>query len=261
MNVSSMQGFGVWYCIFTMVHVSSVTAGNTSCPLCYHYNATQQCERQKDYRSNVHNILRTEGLVLYWKCPFSQKGKRIDRMHSELPCDPDKLNDMMCGPYNRKGLLCGRCIDGYGPPVYSYDLKCADCSKLSTGYAVTLYLFFICVVIFRLNITSGPLLGYVLFCQIFKYMESHVSTFLKFLLHTSVTLSEVWNMKPIIPPFCINEKLTGIHIKVLALVRITHPVVYTCHHYLHSHGTTCKELQNHSHSLEAFQQDQHHNSD
>ena len=233
-----------------MVHVSSVTAGNTSCPLCYYYNDTQQCERQNVLEITDRICITFSGEKGFYYtgiCPFSHKGKRIDRMHSELPCDPDKLNDMMCGPYNRKGLLCGRCVDGYGPPVYSYDLKCADCSKLSTGYAVTLYLlidfipvalFFICMVIFRLNITSGPLLGYVVFCQIFtvwikleyyiyKYMESHASTFLKFLLHASVVLSEVWsmNIKSIIPPFCINEKLTGIHIELLALVRITYPVV------------------------------------
>ena len=43
----------------------------------------------------------------------------------------------MCGPYNRKGLLCGECIDGYGPGVYTLDSKCADCSKFST---ICLYL-------------------------------------------------------------------------------------------------------------------------
>ena len=55
-------------------------------------------------------------------------------------------------------------------------MKCADCSKISTGSAISLYLFlelipitlfFLCVVLFRLNITAGPLLGYVLFCQIY----------------------------------------------------------------------------------------------
>ena len=119
-------------------------------------------------------------------------------MYSEMPSDPDLLNDTMCGPYNRTGLLCGRCIDGYGPAVYSLDMKCADCSKISTGSAISLYLFlelipitlfFICVVLFRLNITAGPLLGYVLFCQIcytsavrydifiYDYNVSHLPTY------------------------------------------------------------------------------------
>ena len=234
-----------------MVHVSSVTAGNTSCPLCYYYNATQQCERLKVLEIIDGMCITFSGqkdLYYIGSCPFGHSGNRTDRMHFELPCDPEKLNDTMCGPYNRRGFLCGRCIDGYGAPVYSYDLKCADCFKLSTGYAVTLYLlldlipvtlFFICMVIFRLNITSGPLLGYVLFHQFFMstlmqhyfvydYMQIYISGSLKVLLHISVVLSEVWSMNPlksVIPPFCISEKLTGIQVQTLSLVTVMYPVV------------------------------------
>ena len=76
----------------------------------------------------------------------------------------------MCGTYNRKGFQCGECIDGYGPGVYSLDRTCVDCSKLSMGSAICLYvlvafvpiaLCFILVLEFRLNITAGPMLRYV----------------------------------------------------------------------------------------------------
>ena len=232
--------------------MSSVTAGNTSCPLCYYYNAAlQQCEQQKVLEISDGMCITFSGQSdLYYtgSCPFGCRGNRTDRMNHTLPCDPDKINDKMCGPYNRKGLLCGRCIDGYGPPVYSYDLKCADCSKLSTGYALTLYflldftpvfLFFICTVIFRLNITSGPLLGYVLFHQfymlwlvqyyfIYDYVLLHVSGIFQVLLQASVGLSEVWSMnffKSVLPPFCISEKLTGIHVQLISLITVTYPIV------------------------------------
>ena len=85
----------------------------------------------------------------------------------------------------------------------------------------------------RLNITSGPLLGYVLFSQyfifyirnqifIYDYMQSHLSTFLKLLLYVSVTVSDLWSMnffKNIMPPFCISDKITVIHIEMLALMK------------------------------------------
>ena len=230
--------------------MGSVTAGNTSCPLCYHYNATQQCEQLFEVSDGRCITFSGQKDVYYTGiCPFGHRGNRTDRIHSVLPCDPDKLNNTICGPYNRKGLLCGRCVHGYGPPVYSYDLKCVDCSKLCIGYAVILYLllglipvalFFICTVIFHLNISSGPLLGYVLFHQlymlllgryyfIYDYILSHVSGFLQVLLHVSVVLSEVWSMnclKSVIPPFCISEKLTGIHVQMLNLVTVTTPVVF-----------------------------------
>ena len=60
-----------------------------------------------------------EGLYYAGSCPFSHTENDTNRIYSELPSDPDRLNEVMCGPYNRKGLLCGECIDGYGPAVFS----------------------------------------------------------------------------------------------------------------------------------------------
>ena len=154
----------------------------------------------------------------------------------------------MCGPYNRKGLLCGRCIDGYGPAVYSLDMKCANCSKISTVSAISLYLFlelipvtlfFMCVVFFHLSIISGPLLGYVLLCQAYifamptalftyKYVLSHSHVFLAALLKFSLIVSSSWILQFLrfaTPPFCISSKLTGIHIQMLSLVTAIYPVL------------------------------------
>ena len=178
----------------------------------------------------------------------SDTENNMDRMFSELPSDPNQLNVTMCGPYNRTGLLCGRCIDEYGPAVYSVDMKCANCSRLSTGYAISVYvllelipvtLVFICMIIFRINITAGPLLGYVIFCQvyvfyfktylyIYEYILSHVSAQLRVLFYSSLTLSGSWSLqfgRFVIPPFCISSKLTGIHIQMLNLVTAIYSIV------------------------------------
>ena len=143
---------------------------------------------------------------------------------------------------------------GYGPAVYTLDMKCANCSKLSAGFAVSLCLllefipitlFFICVVSFRINITAGPLLGYVLFCQlyvfeverdvyIFSYILSHVSTPLQVLSYISLTLSGVWILqffRFVIPSFCISEQLTDIHIHMLRLVTSIYPIVLVITQY------------------------------
>ena len=102
----------------------------------------------------------------YGICPFRHRESNKSRLYSELPSHPDKVNTTMCGPYNREGLLCGICAKGYGPAVYSYDLKCAKCS---VGKVVSLFLLLefvpgaLFLVIFQLSVTSGPLLGYVLF--------------------------------------------------------------------------------------------------
>ncbi len=35
-----------------------------------------------------------------------------------------ELNNVTCRPYNRKGVMCGECIEGDGLLVYSYSLSC-----------------------------------------------------------------------------------------------------------------------------------------
>ena len=256
------------HCINTLfvmyMYLNLVLASNTSCSTWFYYN-NGTCECGQLFGGKVHcnqqerkveiadgfcaTFTEPEGLYYAGYCPFRHTENNTDRLYSEMPRKPDSLNDTMCGPYNRKGLLCGRCIDGYGPAVYSLDMKCANCSKISTVSAISLYLFlelipvtlfFMCVLLFRLNITAGPLLGYVLFCQLcyiyplekglfaYEYIISHVSTPLRIVIYSSLTLSGIWALqffKLVIPPFCISSKLTGIHIQMLNLVTAIYPVL------------------------------------
>ena len=90
--------------------------------------------------------------------------------------------------------------------------------------------------------------GGVVFCQIkiteinyryslYNYIHYHVSLSLRVLLDMSVTVSQFWSLqflKVIIPPFCISEKLIGIH------VNTSHVPISSCHHILHSHGAACR---------------------
>ena len=97
-----------------------------------------------------------------------------------------------------------------------------------------------CAVVFHLNITSGPLLGYFIFCQIyfvsdfhstqivFHFISNHASEHIKVLFNTSQTLSELWSLlffKSLIPSFCISEKLSSVHIQLLTVVSAIYVVV------------------------------------
>ena len=227
-----------------IVCLSSASASNTSCPIWFYYNnSTRQCECGHGLGCiNDHKVTIEEGTCAtsygqgdqYYigVCPLGHPVNRTNRMHSEMPSDPDMLDDVMCGPYNRKGLLCGECNHGYGPAVNSFDLKCIACSKWSAGYATILYLlielfpitiFFIWLVAFRFNTTSGPFLGYLIFCQyyviwlrenmyIHDHMQIEVPT-IKVIFQTSLSLTRIWNLQyfqSVIPPFCISENLTAI---------------------------------------------------
>ena len=57
----------------------------------------------------------------------------------QLPTVLSELNDYMCGPLNRKGLVCSECADGFGPSVTSFGHRCANCTD--AWYGVPLFLF------------------------------------------------------------------------------------------------------------------------
>ena len=227
----SHRTIGCYFLCIVAVNVSlcSVLATNTSCPTWHYYsNATGKCEcgfgllcSSDGNQVEIINKLcatnsRHENDYYIGNCPFIHPTNNTNRWYSEMPSNASQLDEVMCGPYNRRGLLCGECKEGYGPAVYSFNWKCANCSSLWSGYAITIYLFlqfvpptliFICLVVFRFNITSGPLVGYVLFCQIsiesityrdtyiYDYIQSHLPAFLKFLVLLSATVSQFWSLQ------------------------------------------------------------------
>ena len=53
-----------------------------------------------------------------------------------LPGNISELNEYMCGPMNRQGLVCSECIEGFGPSVTSLGYSCSKCA----WYSVPLFL-------------------------------------------------------------------------------------------------------------------------
>ena len=147
------------------------------------------------------------------------------------------LNDAMCGQLNREGLLCSKCKAGYGPALYSRTWKCEKCNN--RRYLMwTLYLFleltpltvfFIIVIIFNIRATSPPFTAYILYCRFFTNLfNSSVffNTYIIKLVHPVVyesvfTMIDVWSLdffRHIIPPFCVDERLTNIHVLLIELL-------------------------------------------
>ena len=178
--------------------------------------------------------------VVAGTCKNSFASNITSRVYSSVPDDPAQLDSHFCAPYNRRGLLCGECIDGYGPSPFYSDF-CASCSDLNLGTAICLYLFivlfpttlFFCIVlVFHLNVTTGPLLGYILFCQahiiiisdnffLIQSITSYLPPTLSFIFRSSLFLSSLWTLKFFqfsIPPFCISSKMTGIHVHMLSFI-------------------------------------------
>ena len=78
------------------------------------------------------------------KCPyFHQTGHNISEVaqgYITLPSNVSELNEHMCGPMNRRGLLCSDCVDGFEFSATSVLFTCSNCTHFSLTYGIPLYL-------------------------------------------------------------------------------------------------------------------------
>ena len=196
-------------------------------------------------------------------CLFSHLSHMTaDGRYSHLPTDPAQVNSTLCDPYKRKGLFCGKCQEGFGPAVYSFDLHCANCSHMSTATAVSLYLllelvpitvFFFVVLVFRPSLWTGPRLGYFVFCQAIANTVQHSSYAYVYLIHTvpqpiavvghiGIVIAGVWNLDFfcfLIPPFCISANLSDINVQSLSINSTLFPLFLVLLTYTAIELSTC----------------------
>ena len=95
--------------------------------------------------------------------------------HAIWNVDPEALNNGTCSLWNRAGLLCEDCQEGYGLPLFSYDLHCVECSSqdlvrnvlLIVLYFFSLTLFCLLVIVCRISAARPPFSTFVLVSQIY----------------------------------------------------------------------------------------------
>ena len=103
---------------------------------------------------------------------FVQKKYFVLSQYYLLPANVSELNDVMCGPFNRTGMLCGKCKDGYYPLVNSLDVNCVQCPngwsnlwKFMMVVSLPLTVFYFIILLFRVDATSSQLHGFIYCCQ------------------------------------------------------------------------------------------------
>ena len=163
-----------------------------------------------------------------------------------LPCDISKLNKYTCAGLNREGQLCGRCMKGFAPPVYSYVLNCVKCTDYHLnwlkyiGVAIGPLTIF-CILIYTLHIsaTSAYLHGFIFFSQILT-----MPTILRIIVNDKgykrasigvrtseslyISLISVWNLdifRVFYKPFCIHPNMTVVQALALEYIIALYPLV------------------------------------
>ena len=232
---------------------------DNQCPPWTYYNASiQRCKCYNDEKdrgapivicNEQHSSLCYDYCMTYDEesgtssvsyCPyFTLQGHNISGPRRiNLPDNISELNEYMCGPMNRKGIVCSECIDGYGPSVTSLKFQCSTCS--SEWYRVLIYLlietvpvtiFYITVLLFQLNLTTAPMFGFILYSNsiiILTTLHPIISNEAQAYIKVITLLYGIWTLdffSYAIPPFCVSPKLTTIHIIYLQSVSIIFPHV------------------------------------
>ena len=174
-----------------------------------------------------------------------------------MPNDSQDLNDTVCAPNNRKGFMCEDCIRGY-----AYSPKCMDCKQRSTPSAIAIFLtlkfvpitvMFILMMIFRINITQGPMFGYALYCQAHIITLRQKVTFYQLILHelhgydwvlqASLFLSSLWvtDYSSLGDNYCISESFNIMDVFLLNFVSIVYLLflVISTYVFIEKHMAYC----------------------
>ena len=235
-------------------------AGSVQCPAWFFYNSsTRQCEcygdntvypgavkcmKQKAYlKYNFYMTHSSErGLFLCYIFYYDASGfiKPANQPgFIELPSNISGLNDYMCGPSNRKGNLCSKCIDGFGPSATSPKFKCSNCTNAFGRYGIVIFLlselvpvtiFYFIILVLQVNLTSSPMVSFIFHSQlVHNVINYHIvdpADQMKYFLSIASLFHGVWNLsflRYVIPPFCISPNLQIIHIVYLQSISIVFP--------------------------------------
>ena len=235
---------------------------NSTCPTWTVYKtSTNSCECGKDVHHIVYcvqvdgcprkfdvsmfpkccmTLAKDQTKAVVGSCPFSMH----DWIRLRVPSRLSQLDAAVCGHTHRTGQLCGQCMNGTSPPVYSYYPQCVDCPAGTNNWAkylavsllpTTLFFFGTAVVKFRA--TSPHMNGYIMLCQILASPSvlRQVQIYNEQYYHQKsiawgiyVSFVGIWNLdflRTVYPPFCLYPNATMLQVLSLDYITAAYPLV------------------------------------
>ena len=181
--------------------------------------------------------------VLVGVCPYSKVASVVRGFWNMLPVNVSQIDACLCGSQNRRGLLCGQCMEGHGISVHSGNLACVNCSQHPHGWAWFLFteiilqtLFFMVIFTFRISVTTAKFNGFLFVCQIISF--THVDRFLPEYLkqiglthisnlsRVSIGFLRIWVLEFFtseLPTACLAENLSALGAVALKYVSAFYP--------------------------------------
>ena len=215
---------------------------------CLHWEErTFQLWLQNSYCMTTSNAIYTNRTDIIGRCFFSALSLTdLTPFYYPLPCNISQLNSYTCAGLNREGQLCGRCVDGYAPPVLSYSLSCVNCTDyhlnwlkyIGAGFGpLTIFCLLVCV--FHINAMSPYLFGFVFYCQLMT--TPTVMRLIQLLkvyglvipwsnvgFNVYINFLSIWNLDflhSFYEPFCLHSEMTIIQAITLDYIIAIYPLV------------------------------------
>ena len=249
------------------------------CPTWTYFNSdTQGCQ----CGATVHNFIscftngNTSEVEIFMQFCMTQNKKKTKLVVGPCPYNKHprfpvprfsvtELDKALCGLTGRTGQLCGQCVEGHSPPVYSYYPQCVNCTSGTNNWpkylAVSLLpttAFFMVALIFRFRATSPLLNGYILFCQIltapplqrliaYSLYKRHYEEVreVKIYAYTLFGYLGIWNLdffRFAYTPFCLHPNASTLQVLSLDYIIAAYPLALIILTYtlvrLHYHNCT-----------------------
>ena len=182
-------------------------------------------------------------------CQQSYVRNNSYKFNYPLPTELSALSDQTCGPFNRDGLHCGKCQEGFAVPPFNFLYEgCINCTSVSYGWLkliifayVPITVIFIVTVVFSISVVSGPVNSFILFAQfstspfidigtVMSVMASQGTFSYSRRISTVVVdgIYELLNLNffyAFIPPFCLTSHFSTVQAFALQYVIAFYPLV------------------------------------
>ena len=196
--------------------------------------------------SNVAWIGYLNGILFVGHCPpgycYYNESARIKVSANYVNHSTVNLNNMICSPMKRSGILCGKCVSGYGPAVNSKWYPCVSCTDADKTrnwlyYILAIYVpivvMFLLILLCDVRLTTGAFNAFIIFGQVIS-ATAFLSSFAQpksidkrlqeaYLIPYSVlNLNIIGN---IIPNFCLSTDLNSLDAVCLKLLEASTPLI------------------------------------
>ena len=210
--------------------------GVIECNACNYTVSIRTCYCMTMDESNMKPVVAS---CLY-TCDYLQQNYRNHTITNLIETNSTSdVDNKTCGRYNRQGVLCSKCAEDYGLPLYSYNISCVPCKDRwynLVKYIAVVYLpltvFVLIIIFFRFSANSGSMVVYVTVSQMMAN-RSVVSLYLlinrqSLYVRIFTGLYSLWNLdafRAINSNVCLHPNLSRLHILMLDYLVALYPIL------------------------------------